>query len=160
MLRSFEQLAGELDSPLKPLPANAHDVVAWLQAAQVKLQDAQQTVVSAGTRMDAAWDAVLLACLAVACAQGWRATSDKGHHAAVFEGAAQAMSLGQRRFDELDALRDWRNRKYRAGQFSTPAEVDEAVALVKPFQAAVAAWFADMHPTLMKQGLDRGGTRR
>ena len=60
MLRSFKQLASEPDSPLKPLAANARDVVAWLQAARVKLDDAQQTVVSAGTRMDAARDAVLL----------------------------------------------------------------------------------------------------
>jgi hypothetical protein len=146
-------LASEPDAPLKPLAANARDVVAWLQAAEVKLSDAQQTVVSAGTRMDAAWDAVLLACLAVACAQGWRATSDKGHHAAVFEGAAQAMGLGQNRYDELDALRDWRNRKYRAGQFSTAAEVEEAIALVKPFQADMAIWFANQHAVLMKRGL-------
>jgi hypothetical protein len=153
MLRSFKQLASEPDAPLKPLAANARDVVAWLHAAEVKLSDAQQTVVSAGTRMDAAWDAVLLACLAVACAQGWRATSDKGHHAAVFEGAAQAMGLGQNRYDELDALRDWRNRKYRAGQFSTLAEVEEAIALVKPFQADMATWFANQHAVLMKRGL-------
>lgn len=109
--------------------------------------------------MDAAWDAVLPACLAVACAQGWRATSDKGHHAAVFEGAAQAMGLGQGRFDELDALRDWRNRKYRAGQFSTVAEVEEAIALVTPFQAAVAGWFANQHPVLLKQGIAGGAMR-
>jgi len=146
MLRSFKQLASEPDAPLKPLAANARDVVAWLQAAQVKLHDAKQTVVSAGKRMDAAWDAVLLACLAVACAQGWRATSDKGHHAAVFEGAAQATGLGQGRFDELDALRDWRNRKYRAGQFSTAAEVEEAIVLVTPFHVDVASWFADQPP--------------
>lgn len=159
MLRSFKQLASEPDAPLTPLAANARDVVAWLKAAEVKLSDAQQTVVSAGTRMDAAWDAVLLACLAVACAEGWRATSDKGHHAAVFQGAAQAMGLGQRRYDELDALRDWRNRKYRAGQFSTAAEVDEAIALVKPFQADVAGWFGQQHPVLMKQGLGGGAAR-
>lgn len=156
MLRSFNQLASEPDAPLRPQAANARDVLAWLQAAQVKLQDAQLTVVSAGTRMDAAWDAVLLACLAVACAQGWRATSDKGHHAAVFEGAAQTVGLGQGRFDALDALRDWRNRKYRAGQFSTIDEVNEAIALVTPFQADVAAWFASRHAALVKQGLDSG----
>lgn len=159
MLRSFRHLAAEPGAPLQPLPANARDVVAWLQATQVKLHDAQQTVVSAGRRMDAAWDAVLLACLAVACAEGWRATSDKGHHAAVFEGAAQAMGLGQRRFDEIDALRDWRNRKYRAGLFSTAEEVDEAIALVTPFQADVAAWFGARHPKLMKQGLAGGPAR-
>ena len=72
MLRSFKQLGSEPDTPLKPQAANARDVLAWLQAAQVKLNDAKQTVVSAGTRLDAAWDAVLLGCLAVACAQGRR----------------------------------------------------------------------------------------
>lgn len=156
MLRSFDELARMPDAPLKRLAANARDVVAWLQAAQVKLADAGQSAVSPGTRMDAAWDAVLLACLAVACAQGWRATSDKGHHATVFEGAAQAMGLSQSRFDELDALRDWRNRKYRAGQVSTLAEVNEAIALVTPFQADVASWFAHKHPVLMKQGMGGG----
>jgi len=153
MLRSFRQLAGEPDTPLKPQPVNARDVVSWLQAAQQKLQDAQQTVVSAGTRMDAAWDAVLLACLAVACAEGWRAGSDKGHHAAVFEGAAHALGLGQGRFDQIDALRDWRNRKYRAGQFTTVEEVNEAIVLVRPFQAEAAEWFERKHPTLIKQGM-------
>ncbi len=146
MLRSFKQRAREPDAPLRPQAANARDVVAWLN-------DAQQTVVSPGTRMDAAWDSILLACLAVACAEGWRATSDKGHHEAVFEGAAQAIGLSQRRFDEIDALRDWRNRKYRAGQFSEIGEVDEAIALATPFQDDVAAWFASRHPTLMKRGL-------
>lgn len=156
MLRSFQRLAAEPDAPLKPQPANARDVVAWLQQAQIKLGDAGQTVVSAGTRMDAVWDAVLLACLAVAYAEGWRATSDRGHHVVVLEGAAQAVGLGQARFDELDTLRDWRNRKYRAGQLMTVQEVDEAIAWVKPFLAEVAAWFAAHHATLMKQGLALG----
>lgn len=30
-------------------------------------------------------DTVLLASLAVACAEGWRATSDKGHHAVLMK---------------------------------------------------------------------------
>lgn len=148
MLRSFQQLAREPGAPLQALPANARDVVAWLHAAQVKLRDAQQKVISEGTRMDAAWDAVLMA-----CAEGWRATSDKGHHEAVLQGAAQAIGLGQARYDELDTLRDWRNRKYRAGRFSTPAEVEEAIDLVTPFQADVATWFASRHASLLKQGL-------
>ena len=154
MLRSFQQIASEPGSPLNREAANARDTVTWLQAAQVKRNDSAQTVVSAGTRMDAAWDAVLLASLAVACAEGWRATSDKGHHATVPMGAAQAIGLGQGRLDELDTLRDWRNRKYRAGQLSTEAEVAEAIGWVRPFLDEVAAWFARQHPVLMKQGLN------
>lgn len=153
MLKSFRQLAAEPDAPLKPQPANARDAVAWLQQAQVKLQDARQATVSAGTRMDAAWDAVLLASLAVACAEGWRTTSERGHHVVAFEGAATAIGLGQARFDALDALRDWRNRKYRAGLVSTAEEASESVALVEPYLGDVAAWFAATCPALLKQGL-------
>lgn len=155
MLRSFKQLAAEPDAPLRAQPANARDAVAWLRQAQVKLEDARQTVVSPGTRMDAAWDAVLLSSLAVACAEGWRATSDRGHHAVAFEGAARAVSLSQARFDALDALRDWRNRKYRAGLVSTVDEAAEAVTLVEPYLAEVAAWFAAAHSALLKQGMAR-----
>lgn len=155
MPRSFKQLAAEPDAPLKPQPANARDVVAWLQQAQVKLQDARQAAVSPGTRMDAAWDAVLMTSLAVACAEGWRATSDRGHHAVAFEGAAHAAGLGQARFDALDALRDWRNRKYRAGLVTTADEVTEAVALVEPYLADVATWFATARAAILKQGLAR-----
>ncbi|MDQ0573537.1 hypothetical protein QFZ42_005371 [Variovorax paradoxus] len=153
MLRSFKQLAAEPGAPLMSQPANARDVVAWLQQAQVKLQDARQTAVSPGTRMDAAWDAVLLSSLAVACAEGWRVTSDRGHHVVAFEGAACAVGLGQARFDALDALRDWRNRKYRAGFVSTVDEANEAVALAEPYLTDAAAWFAATHAALMKRGL-------
>lgn len=53
MLRSFQRLANEPDAPVKQQATNAKDAVAWLQSAQVKLTDAQQTSVSSGTRMDA-----------------------------------------------------------------------------------------------------------
>jgi len=71
----------------------------------------------------------------------------------VFEGAAHALGLGQGSFDQIDALRDWRNRKYRAGQFTTVEEVNEAIVLVRPFQAEAAEWFERKHPTLIKQGM-------
>lgn len=154
MPKSFKQLAAEPGSPLKPTAANGRDVVAWLEQAHLKLQDAQQAVVSAGTRMDAAWDAVLMASLAVASAEGWRATSDRGHHEAIWSGAAHALGLGTSRHDQLDALRDWRNRKYRAQQFTKVEEVEEAIALVKPLlEDDVRQWFTAKHAKLLKQGL-------
>lgn len=152
-MRSFQTLAAEPGAPLKRLPANGHDAVHWLKQASVKLEDARQTVISASTRMDAAWDAVLLACLAVACAEGWRATSDKGHHQVVLEGTASSIGLTQARMDELDTLRDWRNRKYRAGFNVDPEELDEAIAWVSPFLDAVGRWFKREKAALVKQGL-------
>lgn len=152
-MRSFQTLAAEPGAPLKRQPANGRDAMHWLQQASVKLTDAQQTVISANTRMDAAWDAVLMACLAVACAEGWRATSDKGHHQVALEGTAAAMGLLQSRLDELDTLRDWRNRKYRAGFSVEPRELEEAIAWVSPFLDDVGRWFKREKAALVKQGL-------
>lgn len=155
MLQSFKQLALEPGTPLHLQPANGRDVVSWLRQAQLKLQDAGQPAVSEGTRMDAAWDAVLFACLAVACAEGYRASGEKGHHVVVLTGAAHALALGQIRYDELDTLREWRNRKYRPGQLVQLVEVAEALALVEPFLTDVSAWFNAHHGTLIKQGLSQ-----
>jgi tellurite resistance protein len=150
---SFQELAAEPGAPLKRQAANGRDAVHWLQQATVKLADARQTVISANTRMDAAWDAVLMACLAVACAEGWRATSDKGHHQVVLEGTAAALGLAQSRLDELDTLRDWRNRKYRAGFNVEAEELAEAIAWVEPFLEEVGRWFKREKAALVKQGL-------
>jgi len=149
MLRSFQQLAREPDAAIKAQATNANDAVSWLKQAQVKLHDARQTAVSEGTRMDA----VLMACLAVACAQGWRITSDKGHHALALEGAAQAVALSMSHYDELDTFRDWRNRKYRAGYEVQADELNEALGWVEPFLSGVAQWFAERYATLMARGL-------
>jgi len=151
MPRSFKELSTEPGTPLRAQAPNGRDVMAWLQQAQLKLTDAGIAQVSLTTRLDAAYDAVLFCCLAVACAQGWRAGSEKGHHVVVLEGAAQAIGLTESRFDELDTLRDWRSRKYRSGFKVEFSEVDEAIAIATPFLEKVAEWFASHHATLLKQ---------
>ena len=151
MLLSFKQLSAEPGSPLEKRPANGVDVMTWLEQAHAKLADARVTTISLSTRLDAAYDAVLFCCLAVACAEGYRAGSEKGHHVVVLKGAAQALGLGETRFDEVDTLRDWRSRKYRSGFKVEPYEVDEAIAIAEPFLADVAQWFGANHATLLKQ---------
>ncbi len=151
MLQSFQKLSAEPGSPLREQPANGPDVMSWLQQAQIKLKDARMKAVSPATRMDAAYDAVLFCCLAVACAQGYRAGSEKGHHAVVLEGAAQAVGLTQHQFDELDTLRDWRNRKYRAAFKVEVDEVEEGIAIAAPFLEKVGDWFATNRVMLLKR---------
>ena len=73
----------------------------------------------------------------------------------VLEGTAAAIGLSQSRLDELDTLRDWRNRKYRAGFNVETMELEEAIAWVSPFLDDVAAWFKRQQAALIKQGLDR-----
>ncbi|UUZ67156.1 hypothetical protein LP416_20030 [Polaromonas sp. P2-4] len=158
MLQSFQKLSAEPGSPLRKQPANGLDVMSWLQQAELKLKDARMQAVSPATRMDAAYDAVLFCCLAVACAEGYRAGSEKGHHVVVLEGAAQAVGLTEHQFDELDTLREWRNRKYRGGFKVEPSEVDEGVAIAAPFLEKVADWFANKHTTLLKRAAGQAGS--
>lgn len=150
-MRTFQELIACPDTPLRRQAANGVDVMAWLKQAQLTLLDAKMTAVSPVTRMDAAYDAVLFCCLAVACAQGYRCGSERGHHAVVLEGAVKAMGLGSMQYDALDTLRDWRNRKYRGGLRADPREVDEAIEIVEPFLATVADWFAANHAQLLKR---------
>jgi hypothetical protein len=56
-------------------------------------------------------------------------------------------------FDELDTLRDWRNRKYRAGFQVDTDELTEALGLVESFLKTVANWFAEHHAKLLTRGL-------
>lgn len=158
MLQSFHELSAQPDSPLRRQAPNGLDVMSWLQHAHLKLKDAGLSAVSPATRLDAAYDAVLFCCLAVACAQGYRAGSEKGHHAVVLEGAAQAMGLTVLQFDQLDTLRDWRSRKYRSGFKVEPREVDEAIAIATPFLEQAAEWFAHHHAVLLKRAAGPSGS--
>ena len=156
MPQSFQKLSAEPGSALHKQSANGLDVMSWLQLADLKLKDARMAAVSPATRMDAAYDAVLFCCLAVACAEGYRAGSEKGHHAVVIEGAARALGLTMHQHDELDTLREWRNRKYRGGFKVEPTEVDEAITIAAPFLEKVGQWFATKHLALIKRAAGQG----
>jgi hypothetical protein len=65
------------------------------------------------------------------------------------------LALGEARFDELDILRDWRNRKYRAGFTVEDSELEEALEWVVAFLSDVARWYEEHHRELLRRGLAR-----
>jgi hypothetical protein len=143
-----------LDLPGTPLvrqPAvNKIQVQGWLNEAALKYADAQRQANSASTRTDAAYDSVFFCALAVLASQSVRVTSKPGHHQMALEAAARIMGLPQGLVDTVDALRDWRNRKYQAAFTASDADVDDALDTARRYLEATAGWFQRACPGLFK----------
>ncbi len=135
---------------IHPGPQNLAQIREWLRAADEKLEDAQNGSVSKGTRMDAAYDVVLCCGLAVLSAQGWRASSEPGHHAEVLETMAAALGLRQAQFDELDAVRGWRHRKYRGALSPQDSELKTALDWARRIHERTESWLAANHSRLLR----------
>jgi len=99
--------------------------------------------------MEAAYDVVFLAALAVLAASGYRVNSKPGHHEVALEAASSVIGLSTHRYDEIEAMRRWRNRKY-GGFLATQADVDDALIIAEKFQQDVELWFAQHHATLLQ----------
>ena len=87
-----------------------------LAAARQSLADAGVESISAPTRFDAAYEAILQAALAALLAKGYRTTSARGgHHAIAIQALAHTIGLGHARIAELESLRKRRNANDYAG---------------------------------------------
>jgi len=126
--RSLEQLARDEPSLVRrERTFNKRTVQEWLAGAVAKLDDAQRSANSGPTRMDAAYDVLLFSALALFASGGFRITSSPGHHAIALEGMAHLLNLSQAVFDEIDAVREWRNRKYAGAFFVSDEDVKDAI---------------------------------
>jgi hypothetical protein len=150
-LRSAEELHRQGSRVIHRGPQDLARIREWLQAADEKLRDARNESVSKGTRMDAAYDVVLCCGLTVLSAQGWRAGSEPGHHAEVLEAMGAALGLKQAQFDELDAVRGWRHRKYKGALTPEDVELRTALDWARRIQERTASWLAANHARLLKE---------
>jgi len=139
------------DTPLVRQSAiNKMQIQGWLKEAALKYADAQRQANSASTRTDAAYDSVFFCALAVLASQSVRVSSKLGHHQVALEAAARVMGLPQVLVDTVDALRDWRNRKYQAAFTASDADVSDALDTARRYLEATAGWFQRACPGLLK----------
>jgi uncharacterized protein (UPF0332 family) len=149
--KTLIELANTPDTPLQATKTvNKVQVQSWLNEAGLKYQDAGRSANSNGTRLDTAYDATFFCALAVLASVGYRATSKPGHHEVAMEAAASTMKLQSTLYDEIEALRTWRNRKYQ-GSFSADAQdVGDALTTARRFLEATSAWLQREKPDLLK----------
>ena len=114
-----------------------------------KFNDSQNTSVSGPTRLETAYDAILLCALAVFAAEGYRVSSQPGHHRIALEGLAGTLNLGEGVHDELDALLDLRNSKYDGFDVVDATTLKDALDLSQKMLGAVSTWLAKQHPDLV-----------
>ncbi|MHA4867128.1 hypothetical protein ACXZ1M_05460 [Duganella sp. PWIR1] len=136
------------DTPLAPQATNKIQVHQWLRTSSEQLADAKRAENSFSTRMEAAYDVVFLTALAVVSACGYRVTSKPGHHEVTLEGACCAIGLSVHRYDEIESMRRWRNRKY-GGTLATRADVDDAILIAEKFHRDAIDWLTQQHPLLL-----------
>ncbi len=109
---------------LKEHPPDPQEIRQLLAAAARNLADARVTAISAETRFDAAYKAVMQAALAALMAHGHRPdTKRPGHHATVVQGLPPTIDLTPARVTVLDALRRQRNISDYTGE-----DIDDSTA--------------------------------
>lgn len=135
---------------LKEHPPDAKEIQRLLAAASRNLADARVTAVSAETRFDAAYKAVMQAALAALMSHGYRPdTKRSGHHTTVVQGLALTIGLAAARVAVLDTLRRKRNVSDYTGEDIDHSSVEQCIADANKLLADVTLWLRENRPNLI-----------
>jgi uncharacterized protein (UPF0332 family) len=126
---------------LKEHPVDADEVERLLAAAERNISDASAASISAETRFDAAYKAIMQSALAAMHMHGYRPNTNKpGHHVTVVQSLPLTVGIDRERAAVLDTFRRQRNLTDYTGngidESSVQYCIDEARWLLKQ----VVAW--------------------
>jgi hypothetical protein len=121
-----------------------------LAAIRRNLTDAAATNISAETRFDAAYKAVMQCALVAMLAAGYRpAANEPGHHQTMIQSLPLTLGVANEVWVVLDALRRQRNANDYTGQPITAAAVAECLAQAKTLEKTLLGHLRDQHPQLL-----------
>lgn len=132
--RSLNDLSAEV--PVAVVRTNIVDdqmVQNIIGIAFTKATDASSTSISLLTRMDAAYDAILMFASAVSRSNGFYVSTAPQHDRYAFEGMASILNFPESLFEEILRLSRWPLRKYNEGlniSVETLTDVMRAVRLI------------------------------
>ena len=134
---------------LRPHVADKVEIGRLLAAAERALADAAVADVSADTRLDAAYRAIMQAALVAMLANGYRpVTSEAGHHQLLIQALPKTAGIYPDRVRVLDAYRAARNQSDYRGVPVSDSVVDEcredAVALLRDVRGWLAVHRSDL----------------
>lgn len=135
---------------LKPHAADKTEVARLLAAAERALADAQVEQLSADSRLDMAYRAIMQAALAAMLANGYRpATSEAGHHQLLIQALPKTAGVGADRVRVLDAYRAARNQSDYRGIPVSDAVARECRTDARRTVDDVRAWLASNRPDFL-----------
>lgn len=124
-------------------------VARMLAAVERNLADARLAGLSAETRFDVGYKAIMQLAKLSLYANGYRTlTSRPGHHQTAIQTLALTVALALEQVRVLDALRKQRNRADYSGELVSDATVNECVACATALDAHVRDWLRLNKPEL------------
>ena len=134
---------------LKRHSPTPEEVRKLLGAARRNLKDAHVRGISAETRFDAAYKAIMQCALVALIASGFRpSTGEPGHHAVVVQSLAKTIQLSGERGAVLDKLRRLRNLSDYSGEDISEEEAAACIRSAEALLADLEAWLRTRHPDL------------
>jgi len=126
---------------LKAHPPDAEEIERLLNAAQRNLRDARVTRISAETRFDAAYKAIMQSALAALMMHGYRPDTNRpGHHMTVVQSVPLTMGVETKRVAVLDTLRRQRNVADYTGDDIDESTVEHCINEASGLLDDVLAW--------------------
>jgi len=126
---------------LKPHSPTRQEIARLVASAHRNLRDARVAGVSAETRFDVAYKAVMQCGLAALMANGFRpSTSEPGHHATVIQSLTITIALPNERCIVLDKLRRLRNLSDYSGVDISEQEAASCIRSAESLLVSFGAW--------------------
>lgn len=135
---------------LHPHAARADEVARLLVTAQRSLKDARLEAISAETRFDCAYKAIMQCALMALMAAGYRpATHAPGHHQTMIQSLPLTLGVDNDAWIVLDGFRKKRNQNDYLGVAISRTEADEAIAHATRLLDTVRTHLQKHHPHLL-----------
>jgi hypothetical protein len=135
---------------LKEHQTSVVEVTRLLRAASQSIADARGQTISAETRFDAAYKAVMQCSLVALMANGYRPDTKKaGHHATVIQSLPKTLGLDGTRVAVLDTLRHKRNLTDYTGEGIDDESVRVCIEEAQRLLEEVEAWLKQHRPDLV-----------
>lgn len=126
---------------LKAHPPDAREIEQLLLAARRNIRDARITSISAETRFDAAYKAIMQSALAALMMHGCRPDTNRpGHHMTVVQSLPLTIGIENKRIVVLDALRRQRNVADYTGDDVDESTAEHCIAEAEQLLDDVMAW--------------------
>lgn len=136
---------------LHPHEARADEVARLLAAVQRNLKDARLDGISAETRFDCAYKAIMQCALIALMAAGHRPASNApGHHQTMIQSLPLTLGISDDTWITLDGFRKKRNQNDYLGVAISQAEAGEAIAHATRLLETVRSLLEARHPHLLR----------
>ena len=121
-----------------------------LDSANRCLADARQESITAETRLEAGYRAIMQLSMAGLWANGFRPTSSSGHHMTMIQSLGHSVGLDSDQVRLLDTFRVKRNTINYTGEDMDIASVEACIAAGEDLMQHIRDWLVENHPELVQ----------